>query len=395
MFRLNNNVFVVKGASQSCIYDLNNKKLYCISNKFADFMLNINSFDEIPDTIANSRSMHELINEKIVVRDNDSKYDLKVVKQPSFSEGTIEITQNCNFKCVHCFEGVRLNKSIPLVEVKRIMDQFCEIGISNIHFFGGEPFIHPDFAEMLYYAKDKFRLITVTTNASILNKKIEECLIDVKPMILASLHSDIEEEFNRVTNTNGMFAVVNNNIKRMKELGINCQIRKVKINGIRSSENYEEYWSEHSGFPILLGNAEIGQYSKEMLRKKIITKKHFEKLLDVDSVLQNMNYQKCFCKNLYIDVEENVYPCTMERRIKHGNISEKKLMDVLKQSITRITKEKINECRDCEYRFTCSTCFVDNRSNNPYDKPWFCLYDPYSGEWNDEEIWIEKALTGK
>lgn len=393
MLCLNSNIYIIKGATKACIYDLNNKNMYCISNTFADFLLNLDSYKYVPDNIINSNSVQELVRKKIIVLNDEEKAELIEVEQPIFLEGTIEITQNCNFKCIHCFEGMRMNKTIPEDEVKSIIDQFCEVGIKKIHFFGGEPFIHPAFCEILYYASNKFDVISVTTNASILNERIERCLKEVKPMILASLHSDIEEEFNRVTNTIGMFNIVNDNIKRMQKLGINCQVRKVKINGIKSTDRYERYWSEYSGFPILLGNASIEQYSEDMLKKKVISSKYFEKKLDVNNVLLNMNYQKCFCKNIYVDVEKNVYPCTMERRIKHGNIGNKDLKDVLDDSIIRITKDQINECKFCEYRYACSTCFVDNRSENPYDKPWFCLYEPSTGKWKEEDAWIKKVLN--
>ena len=63
-----------------------------------------------------------------------------------------------------------------------------------------------------------------------------------------------------------------------------------------------------------------------------------------------------------------------------GKISEKKLSDAINEKEFKkywtISKDKINVCKDCEFRYICTDCraFVESK----YDKPLKCGYDPYT-----------------
>lgn len=48
-----------------------------------------------------------------------------------------------------------------------------------------------------------------------------------------------------------------------------------------------------------------------------------------------------------------------------------------------INKDKIDVCRDCEFRYVCHDCraYISDK-NNIYSKPSKCGYDPYSSSWN-------------
>ena len=54
-----------------------------------------------------------------------------------------------------------------------------------------------------------------------------------------------------------------------------------------------------------------------------------------------------------------------------------------------MTKDHINVCKDCEFRYCCHDCRPDSLSNDVYAKPWYCTYNPYSGEWIDVEEYID------
>ena len=169
MVRLNNNVYIVFGENKSCIYDLNNANLYRISNSFAKFLDEISEYSVIPEFVLNSAIYRKLCEEKIIVNEEDKLATLIETDAPKLVNGTIEITQKCNFRCIHCFEGDKLYQEMSFEDIKRVVDEFYEIGIKNIHIFGGEPFIHSNICDILYYCKDKFHEIAITTNASIYN----------------------------------------------------------------------------------------------------------------------------------------------------------------------------------------------------------------------------------
>jgi SPASM domain peptide maturase of grasp-with-spasm system len=74
-----------------------------------------------------------------------------------------------------------------------------------------------------------------------------------------------------------------------------------------------------------------------------------------------------------------------------GNIRNTSLACALKDprlvQMSRITKDQVEVCRDCEFRYVCTDCRAYTReSGNPYSKPAKCSYDPYTAMWNEPGI---------
>ena len=64
----------------------------------------------------------------------------------------INITERCNFNCLHCYEAV--DNGIPrnemsLENVRKLLKEAADCGIQNIKITGGEPLIHKDFLEIV------------------------------------------------------------------------------------------------------------------------------------------------------------------------------------------------------------------------------------------------------
>ena len=72
----------------------------------------------------------------------------------------------------------------------------------------------------------------------------------------------------------------------------------------------------------------------------------------------------------------------------YGHIEEYSLQAALTdpefKSYWGITKDKINSCKVCEFRYMCSDCraYVEN-PNDLYSKPLKCGYDPYTTKWEE------------
>lgn len=90
-----------------------------------------------------------------------------------------------------------------------------------------------------------------------------------------------------------------------------------------------------------------------------------------------------------------VFPCVMERRLKHCVIKEDSGITV-DNSIRYFNKDRVSECSKCEYRYACFDCRPNSLSGDLYEKPWYCTYNPLSGEWEKEDVFIEnlKAMWG-
>jgi len=77
-----------------------------------------------------------------------------------------EITNKCNYKCIHCRmdELNDFNKELSTDEVISCINQLNEIGVYQINYSGGEPFLRNDFIDILEYTSKSNIKIGVTTN---------------------------------------------------------------------------------------------------------------------------------------------------------------------------------------------------------------------------------------
>src|SRR5262249_49203329 len=68
----------------------------------------------------------------------------------------IEITRACNLPCKHCYinAGKARRHELSTDEVKRLLDDLKAHGVFCVVFLGGEPFIRPDFLELVRYAHE-------------------------------------------------------------------------------------------------------------------------------------------------------------------------------------------------------------------------------------------------
>ena len=79
----------------------------------------------------------------------------------------------------------------------------------------------------------------------------------------------------------------------------------------------------------------------------------------------------------------------MERRISHGSLKKQTLKEVLNNDILNIQKDKIEGCKDCEFRYCCFDCRPNSLGKDVLSKPWYCTYNPHNGEWEDIDDFIK------
>jgi SPASM domain peptide maturase of grasp-with-spasm system len=93
-----------------------------------------------------------------------------------------------------------------------------------------------------------------------------------------------------------------------------------------------------------------------------------------------------------IDINGNIKNCPLMPE-KFGNIHQSSLEEILIKSDFKkywnLTKDKIEICKDCEFRYICTDCRAftqrthKNKENLDISKPLKCGYDPYTCTWED------------
>lgn len=122
---------------------------------------------------------------------------------------------------------------------------------------------------------------------------------------------------------------------------------------------------------------------------------------NLPKVLEAMNYNSCLYKKIGIDRNGNIKNCPLMSE-SFGNIYKDSLEKALIQKgfkkYWNLTKDSIEGCKDCEFRYICTDCRAYTEMNHTngegldISKPLKCGYDPYSGEWKD---WAKNPLKHK
>lgn len=123
--------------------------------------------------------------------------------------------------------------------------------------------------------------------------------------------------------------------------------------------------------------------------------------LNMSLFCESLNYNSCLNKKLAVDTNGNIKNCPSMLQ-SFGNIKDATLKDVFDDSDFKkywsITKDEIEICKDCEFRYICTDCraYTERTHTNSegldISKPLKCGYDPYTNIWDE---WITNPLKQK
>ena len=270
-------------------------------------------------------------------------------------------------------------------DFKLAIQNLKHIGVKQIQFIGGEPMIlGKTLKEMILYARPDFDFIEVYTNGVFINKEWAQFFKDNRVHVALSIHSYDADEHDRVTTIKHSHRKVENAVRLLKALDIPIRTSAVETKGCKIGEKPADHPYEISPDPVrLTGRGAFNQYTFEMFKKKAITKDKKRFPLKKERIQWQVSGHQCFLKNLYIGTDLTVFPCVMERRHNYGNLKTTALESMINSNVRFFSKDQVSGCKNCEYRYECFDCRPDSNGLSFNDKPWFCSYNPYSGEWAD------------
>ncbi len=123
--------------------------------------------------------------------------------------------------------------------------------------------------------------------------------------------------------------------------------------------------------------------------------------INLEIISESMHYNSCLNCKLSIDSSGNIKNCPSMAQ-SFGNIAETTLAESLNhqdfKQYWNVTKDDIEGCKDCEFRYVCTDCraYTERTHISPkgldLSKPLKCGYNPYTGEW---EEWSTNPLKQK
>lgn len=114
----------------------------------------------------------------------------------------------------------------------------------------------------------------------------------------------------------------------------------------------------------------------------------------IEDITANKSCNSCLGNKLSIDLSGKVKNCPSFKN-NFGNVGSTPLSEIVNNEdfklYTKITKDDIETCKDCQYRYICKDCraYIQD-PKNIFSKPLKCGYDPYLDRWDN---WRENPLN--
>jgi radical SAM protein with 4Fe4S-binding SPASM domain len=287
----------------------------------------------------------------------------------------MEIESLCNFDCKYCVRGgsvpYDVKKMLTISDYRRIFDEFEDIGISEVTFSGGEPFLRSDINDILMLTADYGFKMRIFTNASL----ITQSNIDVLKLIRyggiqIGLYGT-KEDYPVFTGVDA-FDDVWKAMRLLKDNGLSfslsCPITKINRASFQFFKSLEKDFSMNYNFQISpprkhLPNDASSDFAldigDEFLNEIYVPGKAKE-------VDPNRDDQCVIGHNfICIDIIGNVYPC-YNYPIPIGNLHHRDIESIWFDNPELDRLREINssdvfaECRSCECRTNCVRCMAYN-----------------------------------
>ena len=318
--------------------------------------------------------------------------DLTDIKPKRLTRVWIETTLSCNLRCKHCYANsspeVDRGDELKLEEWEIIFHDLLRYGVDHMTFIGGEPTIRKD---VITLGADLVSRYSPNTSAGIFSnlysfgRSMEDIdfLKQYKLKVSTSLYGMQAADHDLVTARVGSWAKTVAAIRYLIGHGIDVFVGYFMTSS-RDSESSVSAWLRELGVTRydIQSHENVGRALEMMVRPKRTTNRLPDKLhFYPDALQRNSQRHNCFSDHLAVTPRGEVLACIMMRDPVLGMLPNNSIEEVLDSyqfaSLATLTKETINGCSVCEYRYACFDCRPAAISNtgNLREKP-DCGYDP-------------------
>lgn len=297
--------------------------------------------------------------------------------------------------CPFCYEksDASSRKKMNFADFKIAINHLIEANIKRIQLIGGEPLLlNDDLKDMILYSRKSFDFVEVFSNGTLIDREWCKFFNEHELCIALSIHSYLPEQHNKLVNLAGAHESITTAVNLLNEHRVKYRIATIRNKNCRIGKPGANIaYTLRPKNPKVVGRAQIRQYDYQMFARKAITKATFSKPITKRVVGIAIAGFRCFLKNLYISTDLTVYPCVMERRFNYGNLKEQRLKNLLRDRRRFLSKEDVDGCRDCEYRYACFDCRPDANGADFDQKPWYCSYNPAEGTWKNLQTMFDET----
>lgn len=412
-----------------------NRFFLCISNTEEKYIINDSSY-EIIIRLDGNRTYEEVVQElaelykdnidniKLLVNEFldelKSNYGLELVCSEKKSEerikivgevccypkaASLEITECCNLNCLHCYGsfGDKCTNVMSLENVKRILGDLDEIGVTNIELTGGDVSTYGKLWEVINYALSlSFGKIYVLTNGIVLKEDVIDLIVSNRERVEVQidLHSLDDEYLAWFTGCKDTIEIIKNRISYFTEKGVNMRVATIftskNINEFKNIAVWVSSKKVHWGIGLVekLGRANTSDEALYLDYNQLI---QFQQLVSeaiemYPGMISVIDYQPNDCNcgamttHVVIDSYGKIKLCTMDNGLyfdnKMGNCLEKTIKEIFDDNIRfveKLTKYYLpdgscQECSECQELYACGRCmlrhFINLKERN-FECEWY------------------------
>lgn len=329
------NCILVKGYSKAIIMDLQRNNYVNISNKMADsFNSDCNSFkiesQITQDNISLPSFVQDLINKNLIFKTEEPdlfpSIDKKYKEPYKFTNSIIDQNKQSSYN------------------LKETLDQLSALQVKfiQIRFFDTTDITKTE--EILKYI-EKMRMSFLSVE--LLIKSTQD--INTKKCI------ELIKKYNRISN--------------------------IILHSASSNNFIPPIWGT-TGYII-----STDTHIKSSLSCGQVNQTYFT--INIKSYTESLEFNSCLNRKICIDVNGNIKNCPSMKQA-FGNIKNTLLKKAIEhpdfKKTWNISKDNIEICKDCEFRYMCTDCraFIKN-PKNIFSQPEKCKHNPYTAQWSHQK----------
>lgn len=310
-------------------------------------------------------------------------------------------TSKCSQNCLHCYSSTAANSDeLNTAQAKQVLTQLADVKCPVVLFSGGEPLERPDIFQLLDFSHRLGIRTVLSTNGNLIDSKIAQKLFDTGVNYVGvsidgnqKIHDDfrgIPGSFEKATaavkfckavnlKTGIRFTITNRNFNQIKyifSLAAQLNIQRIcfyhLISAGRAAKNNlkctspqirlalndildcsQDYSSKGVTEVLTVGNHADGPFVSNRLKQE--NPSQYEKTLPL---LEKFGGNKIGTKIFAIDPAGNVHPDQFWQNFSLGNITEKKLKDILANSFSIFNDKTVfapPRCKKCRWLNICGS----------------------------------------
>ena len=299
----------------------------------------------------------------------------------------IDLTSECNERCVHCYVPKNRHFYIDAKKACEVLDQFREMNGLQVTLSGGECLLHPDFELIIRHARGLGLSVSVLSNLTLLSDNTAELFKEMNLSLvqtsLYSMNGDIHDD---VTGVHGSFTKTKRAIEKLHRLDVPVQIAcpcmKLNYRGYREVIKYAQSMKMKSVTDFIMmarsdGTTDnlkqrLNLSESESVMRAILENEPEMKIalteyrVEIDPK-ERANEPMCGVgiNSICLNADGNYYPCSGFQGFTLGNYRENTLSSVWLNSsqilyLRNLRKRDIPKCVHCKDAGYCSMCLARN-----------------------------------